>query len=277
MKLYNLLNAGFFRLKKTKIFWCIIGITLIIAIFSILNKISTNNQETTGEIDTILLNYINLIGFILAIFISFYVGEEFTNGAIRNKITVGYSRIKIYFTNLIVSIVVGIIVELFYLILVSIIGIPIYGDMKMPTSQFLMFFLNMIMIITTYSCIFTCIALLSNDITLSTVLNLILVLIMIVSSSAISLTANSQEFLTNTILNENGEIEEVQIHNPNYPGIKSIKIAKILLNIIPSGQAIQIVNHSENTNYPILMLYSLCVSSVITILGIYIFNKDNLR
>lgn len=275
--MYNLLNANFFRLRKNKVFWCIIGITLIIAIIFLISRINTNNAGTTIGIDQILLDYLNIIGITLAIFTSFFIGEEFTNGAIRNKITVGYSRIKIYLSNLIISIVAGIIIELFYLIFVSIIGLPILGGLQMSISQFLVIFLNIIMIIITYSCIFTFIALLSNDVTISTVFSLIFVLIMIVVGSAVSLTANSPEYLNNTILNEEGKIVEVQIPNPNYLGIEKKQMAQTLLYIMPSGQATQIINYRDNTNYTVLILYSLCVSTTITILGLYAFNKDNLK
>lgn len=275
--MYNLLNATFFRLRKNKIFWITIAITLVIAIFLFSNKINTNNAGTTKGIDQLLLDYLNVIGIILSIFTSFFIGSEYSNGAIRKKLSVGNSRMKIYFSNLIISIITGIIIELVYLVFIAIIGIPNLGGLQMPLSQFLVILLSIVMIIVTYSCIFTFISLLCTDITIATVINLISVLIMFVGGGALSLTANSEEFLKNTIANEKGEVIEVQEPNPNYPGKEKKKLAQTVLYLIPAGQANQIINYSNNTDFKLLLLYSLGVSIVITTMGIYAFSKEDLK
>ena len=56
--------------------------------------------------------------FVTAIFISLLIGREFGNNTIRTKIIAGYSRLVIYAANLIVCVSAGIIMQLFYIIMI---------------------------------------------------------------------------------------------------------------------------------------------------------------
>ena len=106
--MYKLLKANFFRLVKNKIFWGIVIITILIASFILLNTILNHQGEIKAGIDNILIMYINFIGIFIAMFTSLFVGTEYSDGALRNKIVIGHSRKHIYFANMMTSIVVGI-------------------------------------------------------------------------------------------------------------------------------------------------------------------------
>ena len=84
----NLLNANFFKLKKEFSFWMLIMITIVIAIFTILRFNDNNGIFEIVKIDRILNEYIVYIGLFIAIFVSIFVGKEYSNGIIRNKIIV---------------------------------------------------------------------------------------------------------------------------------------------------------------------------------------------
>lgn len=84
----NLLNANFFKLKKEFSFWMLIMITIVIAIFTILRFNDNNGIFEIVKIDRILNEYIVYIGLFIAIFVSIFVGKEYANGIIRNKIIV---------------------------------------------------------------------------------------------------------------------------------------------------------------------------------------------
>lgn len=278
--MYKLLNAGFYRLRKNKIFWGIIVITLIIAgvLFYML--------DLSDGIDIILLKNIETIGFFISIFTSLFVGLEYANGTIRNKIVVGHSRIKIYLSNLIISITVGIILEVVYMLFICIIGIPLLGGIKMPISQFIKILLNIVMIIVTYSSIFNCITLLCNDITMSTVIGIILILAMFVADGALSQTANAEKYRYQITSDENGVItKEIIGIDQNYPGETKKKIAQFIKYIMPTGQANQIgLNVSNQIRFQEeavdttnLLWYSIGTATIINVMGIYFFSKKELK
>lgn len=268
--MYKLLNASFFRFKKDKVFWGLIAITLGIASFNLYNSMKNHIGESTG-IDNLLLNYILIIGIFMSIFTTLFIGLEYASGTIRNKIIVGNSRIKIYITNLVISIIAGILMQLVYMIFVTIIGGNALGGLKMSLSQFGLILLDIVMMIVTYASIFTFISLICTDMTKSTVISILLVLVMFIINGAISQTASAEKFITN-IVYDNEEI----IPNPNYPGDTKKKIAQTVLYIIPTGQASEIQDY-KNLDTKRLLLSSISVSIIITIMGIYCFCKEDLK
>lgn len=251
--MFNILNASFYRLKKNKIFWFTVIITIGIACFMLITRyldgIEKLNygipQETINQLlkstDNLLLDYLNFIGFFIALFTSLFIGAEYSDGTIRNKIVVGHSRKNIYLSNLIISIVVGLLLELIYLLIISVVAIPIFGGIQMSLSKFGFILLDIIMIIISYASIFSFISLICSNITTSTVICLLLMLVMFVAS-----------------------------------GVSSLPFIK---NIIPVGQAMSLVNsYSRNTmNVEILSLYSIILTIIVNSLGLILFKNKELK
>lgn len=286
--MYKLLNAGFNRLIKNKLFWGLILITICMACFFL--KI----RDDLGEsIELLTMPHIATIGFFISIFTTLFVGLEYANGTIRNKIVVGHSRTKIYLSNLIISITVGIFIELVYILFISIIGKTIIDDLPllMPVSQFITILLHIVMIIVMYSTIFNCITLLCNDITVSTIICIMFVVIMYIADIKLAIIANTEKYNYEITYNEKGE-ETKQIIglNPNYPGETNQNIAKNIRNFMPVGQTNQIMEVvSEQTGQIImnykneipdtkhLFGYSLGNIIIINAMGIYVFNKKEIK
>lgn len=248
--MYKLLNASFFRLKKNKIFYFIIVVSIVMALFVLYSRytdelkdiqygFSLTDLKTT---DRLLVDNLVIIGFLMSLFTSLFVGTEYSDGVIRNKLIAGHSRISVYIANFIMSVVVGIIVEVIYLLIVSSIGIPIFGGIQIPISDFLYVLLDSFMIIVFYACIFTFISLICSNITTSTVICLLLTLAMMIMA----------------ILQTPGDE---------------------ILNIFPTGQVIQIswLSYKEEANIQLLWVYSLGITFVINTIGIYLFNRKELK
>lgn len=284
----KLLRANFFRLIKNKIFWGIIVITLGITSVLLFNTIINNQGETKESIDRLLVMYMYFIGIAMAIFTSLFVGTEYSDGVLRNKIVIGHSRKHIYLADLITSIIVGLCIQLIYMLIVAVIGIPIFGTLQMTIEKFLFVIIDIVIIIITYASIFTCITLLCSDITVSTVSCMILVLIMFIASMALSSTANAMKYRETYIQTENGEIEVHQKLNPDYPGDLKKNVAKTILYCLPTGQTSQIISQISKkpfqiTNYmsddelKTVFLYSVGVTIVITGVGMYCFKRKDLK
>lgn len=83
--MYKLLNAGFARIKKNKVFWGTIIVSLAVALITIF-KYGLNDLEF--NVDSLICGYTNIIGLVIAIFTSIFVGTEYDYGTIRNKIVI---------------------------------------------------------------------------------------------------------------------------------------------------------------------------------------------
>lgn len=286
--MYKLLNADFYRMIKNKIFWGLIIITLCMACFFL------KSLEFYGDsIELLIINHFTTIGFFISLFTTLFVGLEYANGTIRNKIVVGHSRIKIYLSNLIISITVGIIIELVYILFMLVVGNAIFNEVRLvlPITQFFKMLLRVVTIIIMYSTIFNCITLLCNDITVSTVICIIFVFVLFLSDGTLSMIVHSEKYNYQYTYNEHGEAtREIIGNNPNYPGETKIRIAEVLRNFSPIGQTNQInetvseqisqimMNYEgEIPNTANLLWYSLGTIIFINTMGIYLFDKKELK
>ena len=75
------------------------------------------------------------------------------------------------------------------------------------------------------------------------------------------------------IIIEETKIEEVP--NPKYPSPEKRKMYQTLLDIIPSGQTLQM--QERDSNLEILLVYSLGILVVFTGSGLVLFNKKELK
>lgn len=100
---------------------------------------------------------------------------------------------------------------------------------------------------------------------------------MYVVQASFSLTANTDKYITNTYIDENGVSHIVsQELDPNYPGDEKVKQARMIYLSIPQGQAMEI--GSNDLEYLKQMpIYSITLICTINILGIYIFSKKELK
>lgn len=270
--MYKLLKAGFFRLRKDIIFWIFTFLTLGVAGFTLFRH---NPNEYV--LDKFVNEFIMYIGIFIAIFVSIFVGKEHSEGIIRNKIIVGHKRINIYLSNLIISVITTIFYELIYLIIMLLIGIPLFGNLQKPLSEFTMSILNIFLVIIAYCSIFNLITMLCREVTISITICMILFIAMFVIASSLSLTVNTSKYITHTFWDEQGQPHIIsQELNPNYPGEEKIKLAKTIYYFIPQGQANDIAN-GETEDLSEFPIYSITLIILVNLGGIYLFNKKELK
>ena len=95
---------------------------------------------------------------------------------------------------------------------------------------------------------------------------------------SISGIANSEKYLKNQIVDEQGNERIELTFNEDYPGDLLKEICRNIVRIIPTGQTIALSSTSiEYEEIKIFPLYSFGLFVVINFLGIYLFNRKELR
>ena len=281
--MYRLLQANFFRLKKDITFWLFIFMTIGVALFTIIRH---SMNQLTPSLDRVINEFINLIGIFIAIFVALFVGREYSDGIIRNKIVSGHKRINIYFANLIVSIVTALIAETLYITVVLLIGTNIFGKLQMTSRDIFLITLNTILVIITYCSIYNFVTMICSEITISTIICIILFIAMFVLTGALGLTVHSEPYNKITYTDENGESHiTYREPNPNYPSETKMKIAKIIYLSLPTSQADEIetfyfdenLQNKRNEYLSQMPIYSLVVIGITNFFGIYLFKKKELK
>lgn len=275
----KLLNSGFARLKKDVLLLILIvftiGLASIMIYFQYLDQQAYNRII---ELDKLVLNNISIIGIVTAVFTALFVGREYSDGTLKNKIIIGSSRAKIYLSNLIIVITVSLILELLHLFIVFLIGTHIFGTLQMSLSKFLIIAVCIIGIIIANSSIFTCISMNIRNKTISAITSLLLAFGMMVTSILLISRLNEPKYIESAVLTKSNtsQYEIVQEKNPKYLNKSQRKVYENILAFIPTGQSFMILG-AMDANFKIFPLYSLGVIILFTGLGIIIFKKQELK
>ncbi len=89
----KLLHANFLRLRKDKYFW--IG-NLVMGLYGVIDSVGQYRNvkvyDMSVTFDSVFFASHIVIGLLIAAFCSLFVGTEYSDGTIRNKLMVGCNR-----------------------------------------------------------------------------------------------------------------------------------------------------------------------------------------
>ena len=135
----KLITANFFRIRKDRFSWCVVGIIVILSLVNVFNSArSCEAKAASGyvvSLDDYYFNQAPLIGAFLAILISMFLGTEFSEGTIRNKLCIGHKRDKIFLSNFISCALATIALTAVWL-LISALLFGLIGPLEMSISEF---------------------------------------------------------------------------------------------------------------------------------------------
>ena len=272
----NLLNAGFTRLKKNKLFWILTIFTIGLALFMIYTQYSDMKKyKEVIEVEQLMLNYSTIIGVVISIFVSLFLGIEYSDGGIRNKISIGHKRINIYLSNLIIIVITSLLSYLLFLMIITIIGIPLFGNITIPISSLFSLLGCIFITIVAYSSLYTFIAMMISNKTITAVISIMLAFGMMMGALICFRVLDTQKYIQSASM-VNGEMKFEEVLNPKYPSETKKQVCQTLLDINPAGQMFQIVGRSA-PNLKVLPLYSLGILFTFTSTGIVLFNKKELK
>ncbi|WP_405318752.1 ABC transporter permease subunit [Frisingicoccus sp.] len=276
----KLLYANFSRLWKSKAFLIAeLGTGLLsLFMFGMLIYNTNNMGENWMQSNAhIYFFYILLyIGAIMAIFISSFLGTEYSDGTIRNKLVVGHARWRVYLANLLVVCVAGILFYCTYF-LVSIVCIPFLGvGLYSCLMQPLLSFFFGIIIILCYSALFTMIAMLDSAKARCSIISLILSLALILGGMMIYGNVTTEETKEQMVLMEDGSYERQIVPNPRYlTGTKRV-IFEWIDSCLPVSQAFHVVSYEETPDGKGAVCL-LGLSCAMTAAGILLFKKKDIK
>lgn len=281
----KLLRAGFSRLKNDKMFW--IGNIFMIVIGIIIPLKSYFDARGSGympSFDSYFFGFALFTGVIAAVFISLFVGTEYSDGTMRNKIVVGHTRSAIYLSNFIVNITAAFITNLAFIITVSAVGIPLFGTLTISTKSVLLLLSASILMTVAFSAIFTLLAMLIQSRTIVAIVCILGVVAMFVISITINQRLSEPEFYESFTYTATGESDEVtdlaegveKMPNPNYLQPKQRVVYEFFYDLLPTGQSMQISQRATPHPWQ-MMLYSLCIILATTSSGVFFFRKKDLK
>ncbi len=274
----KLISANFSRLFRNKFFWiCLVLVVGVATGIAIDFRMSYSwSPELYGyETADACVKYIPILAGIVALFVSLFVGEEYSNKTIRNKIASGYSKGKIYTANWLVCAVVG---SLFYWLFFMIIALPIapWKGLVKENGNIVAGILrsaevNFFAVLSVVS-IAVFISMLLKNRVMGVVVTVVCMLLLFLAAEFM-MEGLRQEFIWKSY-----EGSMMKMRNPEYTGgVRDITLQTIM-NVQPFGQMIQVTRgFAEDIREFMLPVYSCLVSVLFGFGGAYLFGKKDLE
>lgn len=274
----NLLAAGASRLKKDGIFWLAMVFMLGLGLFAVWGK--WNEKVDYGDaihLDDCMFIYTVYMGVVMAVLCSLFIGTEYSDGTIRNKIIVGVSRYKIYLSNFLLCFGAAVFMMVLYLIGYLGAGVFVFEPAMASTKTILLMGALSLATLATYAALFTMISMTVSKKSISAVICLLVFFGMLMAAMVINSRLGMPEYITDYKMAADGSLlENGMIPNPRYLGPAARKIYLFVYDLIPTGQGLQISSFEVERPLRIAGL-SGAIAVVTTAAGAWIFGKKNLK
>lgn len=270
----RLVSAGFQRLFKSLCF----KIYLIFSAGYILTVIIL--RPDYYPIDAFAFSGPVLITLAAAVFTAMFIGREYSDGAIRNKLAVGHKRIVIYLSNLIVCAAANAIALAVYFIVTFGVGIPAAG-IDMPFSSAAALSLCAFIALTAVSAVFLFISMILSSKAATAPILILSVSFMMGAASHIQSRLNQPEYYggMELVMSEDGEFKLQDVEktkNPNYLSEDARKVYEFLNDFLPFSQLYRIAEN-QLISLPLSAAYDAVVIVLFTGAGILLFAKKDLK
>ena len=281
----RLLSANFARLWKSRIFWVM---EVFVAAYSIMMYIDAYRTVEYGGkmIDNWNLYFFNdlmFMGIVMAVFTAFYVGVEYADGTIRNKIVVGHSRSNIYLANLIVCYVAGIIAFVTYSVLSLFMGLVLIGKEAVLKLRFPVQVAGVgLSIILAYTALYVMIAMVDAVKARMALINMAIAIMILSVGILVELKLQPEYYVvdketgkTRYITDAEEETEDI-VRNSNYlaPGRKR-DFYECLNLWTPSAQVMSLVGDGGHSGKQPLCMMALTV--IFSGSGMWIFGRKEIK
>lgn len=272
----KLLSANFMRLKKDTSFW--IGMMFMLAagvFFPVMRYMDGKQTGTLHPIDNGFFGCSLFIGVVMAVFCSLFIGTEYSDGVIRNKIVAGHKRASLYLANFITCAIVSVAMCGAFFLPYLCIGLPLLGFFEMDIKRVLLFALAVLLLAIALSSIFTLISMLNPHKALAAILCVLLAFLLLAVGAQMNRMLSEPETNKGLVMTGNGQAYE-DIPNPKYLDEGERTMVQFFYDVVPGGQVIQCMS-LEAVNIARLPLYSLLLVVLTTGAGVMFFKRKDLK
>lgn len=277
----KLLAANFSRLFKNKVFWICCIFAFCYGVFmQTMNYLTSIASGEVPQIDDLFFSFAIWTGILLSAFISLFLGTEYSDGTIRNKLVIGHRRHDIYLSNLIVCITAGAVMCAINLVVSFAVGIPLMGGFDTGAELVFATCIGILITAAAFASICTMISMLCQNKAAAAVINILLIFLLLFVSLYIRAWLEAPETVTtqSVVMGENGvsSMTTEEVPNPVYLSGTARETCEFINDLLPTGQAVQFTN-MEAENIPLLCSYSVVITAVATGSGTLLFTKKDIR
>ena len=225
----NLLSANLFHLRLHKAFW---AAALFMVVYALAEAVGLHRQGDSVVGDG-LFAFLSFFGVVLAAFCTLYLGTEYHDGTIRNKVAAGFRRGQIYGAYLLACLFGGVILWAVYVVVYLAVGLPLLGGELGSPVQLGTSLLGCLLITAVWVSLYTCL------VNLIQAKSILLAFAMLLGSMFLYSRLDEPQVYTYT---DRGFVAGET--NPNYLQGAQRTVYEALFDILPDGQGLQILAQS---------------------------------
>lgn len=270
----KLLTANLLRLRKTPLFWGAALLHGAFALFRIYTIFDDRKYGYQTTLDEALFTYIMIAGLVMAVFIAVFLGTEYSDGTIRNKIAAGHSRSCIYLANLLTVCLACLIFTAVYLLAALAVGLPVLGGLTLSAPVILTTLLGTLATAAAFCSLYTLFGICVSRKSTGCILSILLFFGMMIASTyfAARLDAPEERVVMDMV---DGELVSRTEPNPKYLTGDKRAAYQFALDFLPTGQATQYVVMTDKAGE--MSLYSGCIVLLTTGGGLAYFRRKDIR
>ena len=272
----KLLSANFSRLWRSRL----LRIELLIAIAMAGLLLFVNQFEGASSIKFMDYPFFSQFIYnpvIFAAFITLFIGTEYSDGAIRNKLSTGHSRLAVYGSNLCVSIIMSVLFVLVQIAVCLSIGLLVFEPFRLPMDQILVSAMTACLTAASSAAIYTAMAMNIQNKAFSVITAVALNFAVMLLVSMIAGTLYAPEMIYEyTEKTANGLTYGPLVPNPGYIRGTARSVAEWVNDILPQGQLYSVYSYDFDrcARWPATAAVVLVAS---TALGYYLFSKKDIK
>ena len=273
----KLLRANLSRLWKSRIFYVGLIFMLLLNVFLVIDGWNSGRQGYPEPLEDVLFQNCIIIGFVCAVVVGMFLGTEYSDGTIRNKIAVGHTRASIYIANLIVCAAASALLLVISLALGFGLGSFLLDPLGLPMKVLLLYTCIGLLTTVSFASIYMLVAMLSPSKASGAVLCLVLALVLLFATSAVEGALTEPEMVQDFVMSVDGTPSLGDPH-PNPRDVTGTKraVLEVIYDILPTGQAFQISNN-ECAHPARLPAFSLLLTLVTSAAGALLFRRRDLK
>ena len=263
----KLLRADFLQMRKNRVFWLGVILMVVYALSTIYIDYRNMQDGMAVSVDQIFFVHITWVGAFVIIFTTLFVGTEYSDGTIRNKLMIGHSRISIYLANLITSVTASVIMLLAHTVVSLAVGIPVLGTFRVGPSEIVQFYFLMLLMTAAFAAVAVLFSMLNQNRAAAAVICITGFFLLLFSSLYVNARLSEPKMYDSYVYEDDaGELVSVRSQrNPNYLDGTGRIIFQFLSDFLPTGQSLQIAQ--ENMEHKSQMAVSSVGIILVVILG----------
>lgn len=275
----NLLAADIKRLRKNKLYWILISGFFLVSVFMVVMGGNVSKSwQLNRPLDYYYFRTMMYAGVLYAAFISLFVGTEFSDGTIRNKLVVGHTRRSVYLADLLTNYIA--VCGLFLAWLSgSMAGIPVLGFWSIGTGGWLGNSLVILFAGFASASLYTLLAHCNTSRAAGAVFSIFTELVLLLAGNYFYSALLEPETVYSYVqLSGEGITYGDIIPNPAYVSGVTRDVYEWILKIIPDGQVMKAgLDFAELKGQAVMIVVSITLSILISFLGCKLFEKKDLK